>query len=375
MWIHLALLATALAFLPITPADSWKPVAGGDPLMKILMLLARCIGVPYLVLSATGPLVQSWFGRSYPGRSPYRLYSLSNVGSLLALLSYPFFFETKFSRHEQVALWSAGLVVYAVCCAAASWRTARVAGPPVTSFSAGGEEAAAALEATEPAARPGFARTSLWIAFPALASLLLLATTNKLCQDVAVIPFLWILPLAIYLLSFIICFDHPRWYHRGGYAAMLTLGVALVCALLFEGTGVNLRLQIAAYSFALFAACMVCHGELYRAKPPVLYLTKYYMLIAVGGALGGLLVAVVAPAVLNRFLELEAGYWMLIYLFAVVAITDRSRPMVLGSVVGGLVALICVPVVYASRDARTMGWWPAYRDAFPAFYREHWFYI
>ncbi|HEU5077960.1 MAG TPA: hypothetical protein VFT72_02035 [Opitutaceae bacterium] len=374
MWIHLALLGVSLAFLPITPAESWKPQPGVNPMLGILLLLTSCIGLPYLALSATGPLVQSWFSRTELGRSPYRLYSLSNAGSLLALLSYPFFFETKFTRHEQVALWSAAMVVYAVCCAASSWRASR---SPLDDVGKG--EGTSGIANSNPISDVQLPPTAkhivLWIALPALASLLLLATTNKLCQDVAVIPFLWILPLAIYLLSFIISFDHPRWYHRGCFAALVTLGASVVCALLFEGTGVNLPLQIAAYSFALFAACMVCHGELYRVKPAVAYLTKYYMLIALGGAVGGLLVAVVAPAILNRFIELEAGYWLLIYLAAVVAISEKSRVMVVGSIGGAIAALFFVPIIFAARDARSDGWASALHESFSEFFHDHWFYI
>ena len=114
--VHLVLLAAALALLPITPHDSWKPHGGGNPTLQILALLAVSLGLPYFVLSATGPLIQQWFSRARPGASPYRLYALSNVGSLLALVSYPFFFETHFTRKTQAGLWAWGLVAYVLCC-------------------------------------------------------------------------------------------------------------------------------------------------------------------------------------------------------------------------------------------------------------------
>ena len=114
--VHLVLLAAALALLPITPGDSWKPHGGGNPTLQILALLAASLGLPYFVLSATGPLIQQWFSRARPGTSPYRLYALSNVGSLLALVSYPFFFETHFTRKTQAGLWAWGLVAYVLCC-------------------------------------------------------------------------------------------------------------------------------------------------------------------------------------------------------------------------------------------------------------------
>ena len=114
--VHLVLLAAALALLPITPGDAWKPHGGGNPTLQILALLAVSLGLPYFVLSTTGPLIQQWFSRARPGVSPYRLYALSNVGSLLALVSYPFFFETHFTRKAQAGLWAWGLVAYVLCC-------------------------------------------------------------------------------------------------------------------------------------------------------------------------------------------------------------------------------------------------------------------
>lgn len=372
MWIHLGLLIIALGFLPIEPSEHWKPESGSAPMLKILLLLTSCIGLPYLALSATGPLVQSWFGRAEPTRSPYRLYSLSNAGSLLALLSYPFVFETKFTRHEQVWMWSIALAVYAVFCGLSSWRAS---GPKAFANVRSSSISSAQDEDSRSAVNSAPQRTWLWIIYPALASSLLLATTNKLCQDVAVIPFLWILPLAIYLLSFIICFDHPRWYQRGLFSALLFFAVGTVCTLLFAGNGVGLPIQITGYSFGLFSACMVCHGELYRVKPPTSLLTKYYMLIALGGALGGLLVAVVAPALLNRFMELEAGYWLLIYLLGVIAIIERSRVIVVSGVVGSVGSILIAPVIFASRHAHSEGMWPAFKAATADFYQANWFYI
>src|SRR5687768_14313420 len=199
--VHLVLLAAALATLPITPADHWKPQESGDPTWHILALLMVSLGLPYFVLSATGPLMQEWFRRTTRGVSPYRLYALSNVGSLLALISYPFYFETQFTRHAQARFWSWGLVFYALCCAVCAYRVWR---QPVVEL----EQEKETDTAVSP---PTVSRRALWLSLPACASILLLAVTNKMCQDVAVIPFLWVLPLALYLLSFIISFDSPRW--------------------------------------------------------------------------------------------------------------------------------------------------------------------
>ncbi len=335
--LHLLLLAAALLLLPIVPAESWKAHVAGNPVGHILLLLTVTIGLPYFVLSATGPLMQHWFSGANPGVSPYRLYALSNIGSLLALLSYPVLFEVKFSRHAQATLWSGGLGFFAVCCgycAVRRWRHTGDAGP-------------AADAATSAAPPAPWSDKVLWLGLPAIASALLLATTNKLCQEVAVIPFLWVLPLALYLLTFIVCFDHARWYRPGLFAALFVAGVALVCQLLDTGTAAPLWLQVAGYSTALFVACMVCHGELYRLKPAVGELTAFYLFIAAGGALGGVLVAVVAPAVFDDFHELQIGLWLLALALAAVAIRQHSRALARGMGAGAMIGTLIVPLIRA----------------------------
>ena len=263
--LHVALLAVAAAMLPIAPAASWKLTADSMPTWRILCLLTVSVGLPYFALSATGPLVQAWFARSFADRSPYRLYALSNFGSLVGLLGYPFFVEPRFALARQTWLWGLGFVVFAALCAlaavCAAWarRPADFDAPPVE-------------QARE--ARPGWKQWTLWLALPALASLMLLATTNHLCQDVAVIPFLWVAPLSLYLLSFIICFDHPRWYARRGFAAATLVALAaitLMDQLITSGSGVafSFRQELALQLFGLFALCMVCHGELARTRPTI----------------------------------------------------------------------------------------------------------
>jgi len=324
--VQLALLAAALALLPITPNDSWKPQGGGNPTVQILALLAVCIGLPYFVLSATGPLVQHWFSRGKPGASPYRLYSLSNVGSLLALVSYPFYFETHFTRHTQAGLWAGGLAVYAVACGfcvVRLWQAEGQAPKPETpgwESQRAPQSAVASSTVGVPPSTPSRLDRVLWLLLPACASVLLLATTNKICLDLAVIPFLWVLPLALYLLSFIICFDSPRWYRRVPFG--LALGVALgwVCRKLFQQSQ-----AIDSFVAGLFICCMVCHGELYRLKPDPRHLTGYYLMIAAGGALGGLFVAVVAPLIFTDYFDLHWGLMLCGVLFLVVCLRSVRR--------------------------------------------------
>ncbi len=353
--VHGVLLLLAVALLPIIPSESWKAHLAGDPISHILLLLTVCLGLPYFVLSSTGPLMQQWFSQTQPGVSPYRLYALSNIGSLLALISYPFYFESHFTRQAQANLWSAGLGFFVLCCGYCAWRlwqTPAAAGSPAA---APAESSDAAAEATSSMDK------LLWLSLPAIASILLLATTNKLCQEVAVVPFLWVLPLSLYLLSFILCFDHPRWYRRGPFIALLVVGIAAVCHLLAEGNSAPLAQQITGYTATLFVACMICHGELYRIKPPPRRLTSYFLFIAAGGALGGFLVAVVAPLLFNEYWELQAGYWALSYFLGVLCFRHKTRDFVYGTGAGLLLASLVVPLLRASLKT-SPGLWDQFQE-------------
>ena len=314
VWVHLALLLAALLTLPISPDDAWKPTGAGNPTWHILTLLAATLGLPYLVVAATGPLMQEWFRRTAPDASPWRLYALSNVGSLLALVSYPFYVETAFSRQAQAVGWSWGLGLYALGCAACAWRVFQLRPAPIA--------ATAATEAAAP--RPGAGIRLLWLALPACASVLLLAVTNKMCQDVAVIPFLWVVPLALYLLTFIISFDGPRWYSRFYYTLALAAAMAAAAHALIEGADMDIRAQVAIYAVTLFVGCMVCHGELYHLRPHPRHLTEFYLCISAGGALGGLFVALVAPALFDNYYETHLSLALCVALLLVLTVRDRT---------------------------------------------------
>ncbi|HEY5041455.1 MAG TPA: hypothetical protein VIK53_05575 [Verrucomicrobiae bacterium] len=310
--IHLVLVAAALALLPIIPSDSWKPSDGSDPTLRILGLLLVSIGMPYFVLAATSPLLQHWFSRTHPGVSPFRLYALSNVGSVLALLSFPVYFETHFTRTQSARLWGWALAAYAagcIFCALKLWRAGKGAGK---------KSEIQKTETSTPDSPPSFVNRILWLLLPACASTLLLATTNMVCQEVAVIPFLWILPLTLYLLSFIICFDSPRWYGRFPFGLALILAIGGISWMVFEGIAASLYLQLFVYSGGLFICCMVCHGELYRLRPDPRHLTGFYLMIAAGGALGGIFVAVIAPLIFNNYYELQWGLLICGALFLII---------------------------------------------------------
>lgn len=333
---HLGLLLLALCLLPITPAEAWKPTDAEAPTAHILGLLLRCLGLPYLMLSATGPLLQAWFSRAHPGVSPYRLYALSNVGSLLALLGYPFLVEPNLTRHQQATAWSWGLVGFVVL---AAWCGSRV-------WLAAATTPAAAATTTPAAGDPPAARRWCWFLLPACAVVLLLATTNTLCQDIAVIPFLWVLPLSLYLLSFIVCFDSPRWYRRRFWLPLLALALtASVVALLGHhqaalaggwpplpwlatvGADLTMYQELGVHLTTLFVCCMACHGEVYRLRPEADGLTGFYLSLSAGGACGGLFVAVGAPWLLDQHGEFQGALVLSALLVLGVLALDPASPL------------------------------------------------
>jgi hypothetical protein len=347
--VHVGLLVLSLAFLPIIPDAEWKATAGEDaPIARILTLLALTIGLPYFLLSSTGPLLQESFRRE-TGRTPYRLYSLSNVGSLLALLTYPFVFEPQLSLRVQILAWSAGYVAFVVCCAWCATAFTKAAHPLA---------AVAGLEtADEPghlAGKPTLGDVLLWLGLAACGSSMLLATTNQLCQEVSAVPFLWVVPLAIYLISFIVCFDHERWYHRNSFLVLLGFSVVGAVYAISEGNSIDMWYQLAIYSGVLFVACMVCHGELVRAKPAAQYATLFYLMVSAGGALGGVLVGIGAPLVLNDFWEYHVAIVATVLLAFIATFRLRSQPTLKPRrrMVAGGAASIAIGLLF--------GWWLTY---------------
>jgi len=298
--IHVTLLALSCIVLPIVPGAQWKPLGSESPSLLILALLTATIGLPYFLLSTTSPLVQAWFARSFPGRSPYRLFALSNLASMLALLGYPIGLEPWVTTRFQSYGWSAAYVVFALLCAACGWFSLR---------SASARTAPDPQQDSSPDdARPEPMRQLLWAALAATASFLLLAVTNHLCQNISSIPLLWVVPLSIYLLSFILCFDGRGWYRPELFASMLAAGLGVMAWTLADRDLTHmLELQIGVFCIGLFLACMFCHGELARLKPSPPYLTRFYLMVSAGGAVGSALVGLVAPLVLPAYFELAFG--------------------------------------------------------------------
>ena len=296
----LQLAVIALAFVPftlavfvwgspLTPTGHLRDVLRSHPALHILLVLALCAGIPFFLLSTTAPLLQHWFRIGAGNESPYRLYALSNIGSLFALISYPFVLDWLFPLRRQAWLWNilfaAFVGLYVIICRGVLSSHAKEPFP---------------LE--QASGCPAVAMRILWASLAACGSAMLLATTNLLCEDVAVTPFLWVLPLCLYLLSFILCFDHPRWYRRGFFFLLYVAAIWLALWIFKSGIALDLIRRADAYLFILFVLCMICHGELARSKPLASQLTSFYLMVSLGGVLGGILVSLVAPHVFH-------GYW------------------------------------------------------------------
>ncbi len=297
--IHLALLTSTLLLLNIVPDQRSVPQADQSPAIQILVTLSRAVGMPYFLLATTGPLVLRWFSVVSPGASPYRLYALSNAGSLLALLSFPFLMEPFFSTSSLDRLWCFTFYAFSAGLCVCMWKLRAVC--PASAVSAD-QSLNVSHGAAQVATSVTFRSQAKWFALSFLSCLALLAETNEICQDVAVIPFLWIAPLSLYLLSFIVCFEHERWYQRKLYGPLTGALLLAVCWVQSFGAQTHLMLQVAIYFSALFSIFMLCHGELAACKPAPQDLTKFYLTIAAGGAAAGLFAGLAAPVIFP-------GYW------------------------------------------------------------------
>jgi spermidine synthase len=351
MWTHVVLLGASIFLLPVIPRDSWKPIGAGHPAWRILGLLTVTVGLPFLLLSATSPLLQAWYVRRRTGGRPYRFYALSNAGSLLALLSYPVFFEPRFSTRHQAIGWSAGYLAFALLCGAIAYRQR--------------EESTAAVPSRPISSAPGWGVQLLWVALAADASAFLLAVTNHLSQNVAAVPLLWILPLSLYLLSLILCFESRTWYRRFFFLRMLAVALGgMAYALSPDFANAGPVLQVPLFCGGLFICCMVCHGELVNLKPESEHLTKFYLMVSLGGALGGIFVSAVAPHIFRGFYELPVAIAGCAILLRIVLDRDPSTvfhgqglrlpSLVFSALVGLLIVSLAVVTARQSGQARFM---------------------
>ncbi|MCX7805322.1 MAG: ferrichrome ABC transporter permease, partial [Planctomycetota bacterium] len=429
--LHLALLGMSLAALPIMPSEAWKPAGEGSPVARILALLAVSVGAPYFMLSTTGPLLQAWFLQEHPGRSPYRLYALSNAGSLLGLLGYPFLIEPSLDLHMQGVVWAGLYVLFVGICGFSAWRIASLQealGPGAAADTAtlgrmaipnrgtesgsaaaargvavraaaspGGTEASRAAGmaggsslAARPGAEGGLAEAAgacggceagsvspersiapeapsvfqqaMWFGLAMFGSLMLLATTNQISLDVSVVPFMWVAPLSLYLISFIISFERERWYWRPVWLPLLAISAAGACVVLWRGVYASVLVQALVYPATMFCCCMACHGELARLKPSGRYLTRFYLIMASGGAAGGILAAVAAPNLLSGFWEYHiswAGACLLVALAVIADLRPAARPAPPRALAGVIAASAAALPLWAALVATL---WLHYRD-------------
>jgi len=352
--LHAALLIISLISLPIIPDVSWKPAGDEDPTWRILGLLAFTIGLPYFLLSTTGPLVQAWFARAHESGTVYRLFALSNFASLLALISYPFAVEPWITTRVQSFSWSAGYALFVVVCIGAGIYSLRVhtaaqANPatPANSNANGG-----------PA--PTWAHYGMWLLLSAMGSFMLLAVTNHITHDVASVPFLWLLPLTIYLITFILCFEGRSWYKRIYFLGPLIVVVGALAWFLHEEGGImEFKVAVPLFSTGLFVMCMFFHGELAAMKPAPRYLTTFFLMVSLGGALGGLVVGFIAPRFFNTYYEFGIGLVITLLLAAYLTIdvsagVQRVVPIVILAAVGFTGYHVYHYIDNLSNDARLM---------------------
>jgi hypothetical protein len=373
--VHVTLLAGSIAVLaasalwagvPLLAPDSLKPTGTEQPIPLLLWILVSTAGIPFLALSATGPLLQHWHSQSgAPLDRTYRLYAFSNAGSLLGLLSYPFGIERVLDLNAQAWVWTGLFVAFALGCAALArrWSSLPHADPAITQSQ--GAAAGAQAGGTTISAR---LLPWIWVILAFTSSALFLATTNHLCQEVAVVPFLWVLPLAVYLLTFIICFERPRWYSRRWCVTGAVLSSAIIFLQKTVGV-VYIPAQIFEYALNLLFLCMICHGELFRLRPVASKITIYYLLIATGGALGGGFVSLAAPALFVGFWEFPVMMLLAWLAFGAVWILDKTSEIWVPersyfAPTVGLVSFVLAPFAIVITPVRRLPWlmhnvWPA----------------
>ncbi len=339
--LHLALLLLCLAFLPISPSPDWKPQGAENPTLLILLLLTATIGLPYWVLSTTGPMVQAWFSRERTDVVPYRLFALSNLGSMLALLGYPLVMESSLPTRMQSWVWSALFGVFVVLCVYLSRR----------SLSLSKDGPLNAPNAPADKARPPTAGQQLiWVSLSACPSLMMVADTSFMTENIAPIPLMWVMPLALYLLSFIICFELPAWYKRVVWLPLGVLALGLLAYLphlnmgewpMARSVGLNLC--------SFFVLCMVCHGELATQKPNARHLTQYYLMLSLGGFLGGFFVGVIAPYFFDSNYEFHVGLVLTaVVVFAALWPASMAKQALARHMGWGGGAAVCIALAWVS---------------------------
>lgn len=288
--VHIIVLAASLALMPIGPSPRWKPGPTEDPSWQILGMLTATLGLPFIALSATSPLLQDWLARG-GYKMPYRLFGVSNFASLAALLAYPLLIEPRFDIRSQSIFWSGGYVIFAALCAAAAWLSRIETAKPGHDIT--------------PAETVNRVDRAYWFSLAACGSMLLLSVTNHFDENVAAVPLFWVLPLAIYLLTFIISFGALKIGRRTLWLRLLAISLGILGYVIYDINSMEpIQVGLAVFLASLFACCMFCHGELARIRPHASALTSFYLLISAGGAAGAIFVGLIAPRIFNGIYEL-----------------------------------------------------------------------
>jgi hypothetical protein len=349
--LHAALLIASLSALPIVAGVHWKPTGDEEPLWRILGLLTVTIGLPYFMLSTTGPLIQSWFAREQlspaVAQRAYRLFALSNFGSLLGLLAYPFAIETWVATQYQAIAWSLLYGVFVMLGLTVAFRSARQAQKSTIEKEGPSQAHSVAIESAPsqaaPPSPPGAAEMLQWFGLAALATMLLLSVSSHITQNIASIPFLWVLPLSLYLLTFVIAFEGRGgrgWYLRNNMMLPAMVLAAFMAWGLTTDQGIlDIDVAIPLYLLGLFLICLFCHGELAHSKPAARYLTRFYFMIALGGAVGGLLVSTVAPRIFSYYWELPLALMLVGVAGAWIGLRNGKGPLRIVFIGGSLVSL------------------------------------
>jgi spermidine synthase len=364
---HAAIMAVVLTLLawravawpsPVTPGGAWKPDPDGSPVRQILLLLTGAIGLPFVLLASTSPLLQRWYADRYPGRSPYRLYALSNAGSLTGLLTYPWLIEPHLDVFQQGRWWTALYVVYALATVTCLRGMRGV--DDAHGVNRDGDEALgdlAAAPATGQQERPTRLDQILWLLLAAVPAALLQASTTRITQDVAAVPFLWMVPLAIYLLTFIVAFELPRLFRRELLTVAVLLGIA---ATLPEW---NTRVTLAT-TLALLAVIGWCfHGELAARAPAPASLTRYFLIVSAGGAAGSALVALGAPVLFDGLVEYPLTLVAAALLLGVIHVVRAEQMELPRARVARVAAVICALVGGTVAGKTALGWVDLTSDA------------
>lgn len=356
--IHLTLLGLSLILLglniskwtyPILPPPASHIQDVRQPLFDVLFTLLIAVGMPYFLLSTNSTLMQAWYTKTYLDKSPYWLYAVSNIGSFIGLITYPIFFEPNFTLETQSIIWSGAYLIYLLIVGYRAWgflRNDKANKIIVTKD-----------ENINPVDRPALKQYIKWIGLSSLASIFLLATTSRITQEVAVIPFLWVLPLTVYLLTFVLSFSNDRWYSRKFYSALLSISTILFMYIVIT-PNVHYFIQIAIYILLLFSFAMICHGELYASRPAAEYLTTFYLWVSVGGAIGGVMVNFIAPYIFNGYWEFQIGLiiiWIIILIYLIFHPNSRNILNNLIKTAGvGLITFFLIGILYINVQAVSM---------------------